>query len=233
MSLTPEECTRILTMLETGRSQHDIARTAGVSLSTVQRVLRCYKETGSKLRIPGTGRTRHKVYRRPGERFKQACIEEKVAYGGGSALVWAGISSESRTELVFIEQGSLTSERYVEEILNEHVDPFMVNLGEDAIFMNDNARDSCTACQTGHESRKSAVPTPERSAVCSVSLPALSNLEKKMFDDEENRKKTFLGFDFSTQRLKALVIGEDYKVLHEAEVEYDVDLPEFRYIQQI
>ncbi|KOB76762.1 Uncharacterized protein OBRU01_05160 [Operophtera brumata] len=45
---------------------------------------------------------------------------------------------------------------------------------------------------------------------------------------EETRKKTFLGFDFSTQRLKALVIGEDYGVLHEADVEFDVDLPEFR-----
>ncbi|KAJ0177628.1 hypothetical protein K1T71_006501 [Dendrolimus kikuchii] len=45
---------------------------------------------------------------------------------------------------------------------------------------------------------------------------------------EESRRKTFLGFDFSTQRLKALVIGEDYGVLQEADVEFDVDLPEFR-----
>ncbi|KAJ8718834.1 hypothetical protein PYW07_016390 [Mythimna separata] len=41
-------------------------------------------------------------------------------------------------------------------------------------------------------------------------------------------RKTFLGFDFSTQRLKAIVIGEDFSVLHEADVEFDVDLPEFR-----
>ncbi|CAH2268247.1 jg20982, partial [Pararge aegeria aegeria] len=45
---------------------------------------------------------------------------------------------------------------------------------------------------------------------------------------EEKRKKTFLGFDFSTQRLKALVIDEDYVVQQEADVEFDVDLPEFR-----
>lgn len=45
---------------------------------------------------------------------------------------------------------------------------------------------------------------------------------------EVTRKKTFLGFDFSTQRLKAIVIGEDYAILHEADVEFDVDLPEFR-----
>ncbi|XP_023948312.1 xylulose kinase [Bicyclus anynana] len=45
---------------------------------------------------------------------------------------------------------------------------------------------------------------------------------------EEIRKKTFLGFDFSTQRLKAVVIDESYAVLQEADVEFDVDLPEFR-----
>lgn len=34
----------------------------------------------------------------------------------------------------------LTSDRYVEEILNEHIGPFMVVVGENAIFMHDNAR---------------------------------------------------------------------------------------------
>lgn len=244
MTLNPEECTRILTMLEEGRSQRYTARTIGVSLSTVQRVLQRFEETGSNIRRPGSGRTRcttaredrymvstmlrnrfqtavvvknhllraggsnpstctvrrrlaeanlkpfrpangpklerqhrnsrlsyarehlnwtlvdwsrvmftdesrftlythdgrQRVYRRPGERYYQACIEEKVPYGGGSVHVWAGISSESRTELVVIENGTLTAERYVNEIINEYVGPFLVNMGENAIFMQDNAR---------------------------------------------------------------------------------------------
>lgn len=244
MSLTIEECTRILTMLELGRSQRDTARTIGVALSTVQRVVQRYQETGSHLRRPGNGRPRcttaredrylvttmlrnrfltgvalrnqflrlggsnpsactvrrrlaeadlkpcrpangiklerqhrvarqryalehlnwtlddwskvmfsdeskfmlykhdgrQRVYRRSGERFNQECIEEKVAYGGGSVQVWAGISSEDRTELVLIENGTLNSERYVREILNEHVGPFMARMDRDAIFMQDNAR---------------------------------------------------------------------------------------------
>ncbi|XP_045767284.1 xylulose kinase [Maniola jurtina] len=45
---------------------------------------------------------------------------------------------------------------------------------------------------------------------------------------DETRKKTFLGFDFSTQRLKAVVIDEDYVVQQEADVDFDVELPEFR-----
>lgn len=44
-----------------------------------------------------------RVYIRPGERYSQSCIEEKVHYGGGSVYVWAGIASESRTELVSLE----------------------------------------------------------------------------------------------------------------------------------
>lgn len=83
---------------------------------------------------------RLREYRRPGERFKQACIEQKVSYGAGSVLVWAGISSESRIELVLMENGTLNGERYMEEILNEHVNPFMVSMGENAVFMHDNAR---------------------------------------------------------------------------------------------
>ncbi|KAJ2947291.1 hypothetical protein O0L34_g17007 [Tuta absoluta] len=44
----------------------------------------------------------------------------------------------------------------------------------------------------------------------------------------DEHKKSFLGFDFSTQRLKALVIDEEFTILQEADVEFDVDLPEFR-----
>ena len=45
---------------------------------------------------------RNKVYRRPGERFAQNCIEEKASYGGGSCMVWGGISLNGKTDLAFI-----------------------------------------------------------------------------------------------------------------------------------
>lgn len=37
----------------------------------------------------------------------------------GSVMVWVGISSPVRTELVFIRNGSLTAHRYFTEILEE------------------------------------------------------------------------------------------------------------------
>ncbi|XP_028042690.1 uncharacterized protein LOC114252410 [Bombyx mandarina] len=45
------------------------------------------------------------VHRRPGERFAQCCFAETVAYGVGSCMMWAGISFDGKTELVFVPGG--------------------------------------------------------------------------------------------------------------------------------
>lgn len=83
---------------------------------------------------------RRSVYRRPGERYLQACISERVQYGGGSVHVWAGISSEGRTELVAIENGTLTRQRYAQKILNEYAGPYLANMGDGSMLMHDSAR---------------------------------------------------------------------------------------------
>ncbi|OXU26563.1 hypothetical protein TSAR_014717 [Trichomalopsis sarcophagae] len=44
----------------------------------------------------------------------------------------------------------------------------------------------------------------------------------------EPQNSTFLGLDFSTQQLKAVVVDDNLNVLHETSVQYDNDLPEFR-----
>lgn len=45
----------------------------------------------SRMCLHGNDR-RDRVYRRPGERFSQCCFAETVSYGGGSVMMWAGIS---------------------------------------------------------------------------------------------------------------------------------------------
>jgi hypothetical protein len=74
------------------------------------------------------------------ERYAPACIDERLPFGGGSVMVWAGISSEARIDLVFIQNGSLTAHRYITEVLEDHVMPFMITVGEHGILMHDNAR---------------------------------------------------------------------------------------------
>jgi hypothetical protein len=88
-----------------------------------------------------------RVYRRPRERFAQCCIDERVSYGGGSCMIWGGISVEGRTEAVFIIEAahgrnrrSLTTARYVEEILADHVMPYAGFVGDQFMLMHDNAK---------------------------------------------------------------------------------------------
>ena len=40
---------------------------------------------------------RVRVWRRQGERFAECCIDRVTAYGGGSVMVWAGISIAGKT----------------------------------------------------------------------------------------------------------------------------------------
>ena len=55
-------------------------------------------------------------------------------------MVWAGISFHARTELVFIDGGSMTAHRYVAEVLEEHVVPYAPFVGNNFVLMHDNAR---------------------------------------------------------------------------------------------
>lgn len=89
---------------------------------------------------------RERVWRRPGERFAQCTISPREPFHGGSIMVWAGISFMGHTELVPVENGSLTAHRYIEEILDPHVVPYAPFIGENFIFMQDNARPHAANC---------------------------------------------------------------------------------------
>jgi len=82
---------------------------------------------------------RERVWRRKGERFIASTFSHRRSYGGGSITAWAGISMEGRTDIIFIE-GSLTAERYIEEVLSEAVVPFAPFVGDQFLLMHDNAR---------------------------------------------------------------------------------------------
>jgi hypothetical protein len=83
---------------------------------------------------------RARVWRRPGERYAPCNFSERLSFNGGSIMVWGGFSWEARTQLVFIERGTLTAHRYIEEVLQDHVVGFAQLAGDGFIFMHDNAR---------------------------------------------------------------------------------------------
>ena len=82
---------------------------------------------------------RCRVWRRRGERYADACVMERDRWGGAAVMVWAGISSTLRTELVFI-QGTLTAQRYIDEVLTPHVVPLFNAHPFLHSFQQDNAR---------------------------------------------------------------------------------------------
>ena len=82
---------------------------------------------------------RFRVYRRCGEQYSDVNFKEDDCYGGGSVLIWAAVTMHRRTPLQFIA-GNLSSQRYVDEVMRPMVLPFLSQIGQGAVFQDDNAR---------------------------------------------------------------------------------------------
>ena len=81
---------------------------------------------------------RWRVYRRRGERLNDACIVQREQYGGGSVMVWAGVSLHTKTDLVVV-RGNLNAVRYQQDILIPVAIPHLQAAGRGMIFMQDGA----------------------------------------------------------------------------------------------
>ena len=69
------------------------------------------------------GDGRISIYSPRNSRYTQACTLERDRFGGGgSVMVWGGVSQHHRTEFV---AGNLNAVRYREYVLLPHVVPFL------------------------------------------------------------------------------------------------------------
>ncbi|GFU84510.1 transposable element Tc1 transposase [Trichonephila clavipes] len=81
---------------------------------------------------------RVRVWRRPGERYNPPHTVPRHTARTARVIVWGAIAYDSRSTLI-VMRGTLTSQRYVDDILQPHVGHFLNGL-PGAIFQKDNAR---------------------------------------------------------------------------------------------
>ncbi|GFW82340.1 transposable element Tc1 transposase [Trichonephila clavipes] len=66
-------------------------------------------------------------------------MQEKDRYPTCSIMVWVGIMINGRTRLHVVANGTMTGQRYIDEVLLPHVRLFRVAVGDKFVFMDDNA----------------------------------------------------------------------------------------------
>ncbi len=77
-----------------------------------------------------------RVWRQPGEEYKDKCVLPTVKRGGGSVMVWGCMSAAGTGELQFIE-GTMNANMYC-DTLKQSMIPSLRRLGRRAVFQHDN-----------------------------------------------------------------------------------------------
>ena len=81
---------------------------------------------------------RIRVWRRRGERFHPLFAVAHNRWGAGSVMIWAGISSEYRTDLHAV-QGNVNGQYYLDNMVTPIVVPLATRQNPNFLFMDDNA----------------------------------------------------------------------------------------------
>ncbi|GFX26684.1 transposable element Tcb2 transposase [Trichonephila clavipes] len=82
---------------------------------------------------------RQPIWRESRTAYRPENIEEKDRYPTCSIMVWAGIMINGRTRLHVVANGTMTGQRYIDEVLLPHVRLFRGAVGDKFVFMYDNA----------------------------------------------------------------------------------------------
>ena len=110
------------------------------------------------------------MYRRRGERNSQNSLLQHDRFGGGSIMVWAGISLHTKTQLVHI-QGNLNAQRYLNEVIRPILIPHIwANRG--MLLVQDDA-----TCHTARATRNMLAVNNIRAIPWPAKIPDLNPIE--------------------------------------------------------
>ncbi|GFS77013.1 transposable element Tcb2 transposase [Trichonephila clavipes] len=82
---------------------------------------------------------RQLIWRESGTAYRPENIQENDRYLTCSIMVWTGIMIIGRTRLHVVANGTMTDQRYIDEVLLPHVRLFRGAVGDKFVFMDDNA----------------------------------------------------------------------------------------------
>ncbi|GFX85176.1 transposable element Tcb2 transposase [Trichonephila clavipes] len=82
---------------------------------------------------------RQLIWHESGTAYRPGNIPEKDRYPKCSIMVWAGIMINGRTRLHVVANGTMTGQRYIDEVLLPHVRLFRGAVGDKFVFRDDNA----------------------------------------------------------------------------------------------
>ncbi|GFT62789.1 transposable element Tcb1 transposase [Trichonephila clavipes] len=82
---------------------------------------------------------RQLIWRESGTAYRPENIQEKDRYPTCSIMVWAGIMINGRTRLHVVANGTMTGQRYIDDVPLPHVRLFRGAVGDKFVFMDDNA----------------------------------------------------------------------------------------------
>ncbi|GFT57476.1 transposable element Tcb2 transposase [Trichonephila clavipes] len=81
---------------------------------------------------------RQLIWLESGTALRPENIQEKDRYPTCSIMMWAGIMINGRTRLHVVANGTMTGQRYIDEVLLPHVRLFRGAVGDKFVFMDDN-----------------------------------------------------------------------------------------------
>ncbi|GFW10673.1 transposable element Tc3 transposase [Trichonephila clavipes] len=138
--------------IEEGRNITDVSREFDITHNVVSRLWKSFKTTGMCSRRQGGCRVRNEsrfslssdcrrqlIWRESGTAYRPENIQEKDRYPACSIMVWAGIMINGHTRLHVIGNGTMTCQRYIDEVLLPHVRLFRGAVDDKFVFMDDNA----------------------------------------------------------------------------------------------
>ncbi|GFW04200.1 transposable element Tcb2 transposase [Trichonephila clavipes] len=128
--------------------------------------------------VLGTDDNRVRVWRRPGERYNPPHTVLRHTARTAGVMVWGALAYDSWSTLI-VMCGTLTGQRYVDDILRPHVGPFLNGL-PGAIFHQDNAHPHTARVAQDFLRHFQTLPWPARSPDLSPVEHVWDQLKRQM-----------------------------------------------------